>query len=156
MVENNATSHQRRDQQNRVVVGGDNSDATATVKDGDERCDDNVAAMTTTERGGNGGGAPASDGRHRGMLTHYVRESMHIEMSSFGYKYGAPPHRSREGFIYTCPLPPLDVRDLDRTPGHVSNFNGLSYDDDVYCDNEWGVTMTTKAKEDGEGRSLMR
>jgi len=38
----------------------------------------------------------------------------------------------------------------------VPNFNGLSYDDDVYYDDEWGVTTTTKAKEDGEGHSLMR
>ncbi len=33
----------------------------------------------------------------------------------------------------------------------MPKFNGLSYDDD-----EWGGTTTTKAKEDGEGRSLMR
>ena len=32
-----------------------------------------------------------------------------------------------DGFTYACPLLPLDVRDLDRTPGHVSKFNGLSY-----------------------------
>jgi len=103
MVENNATSHQRRDQQNRAVVGGDNSDATATVKDGDERCDGNLAATTATERGGNGGGAPASDGRHRGMLAQYVRESVHLEMSSFGYKYGAPP--TAHGRASSTPTP---------------------------------------------------
>jgi len=72
------------------------------------------------------------------MLTHYVRESAHLELSSSGYKYGAPPHRSREGFTYARPLPPLDVRDLDRAPRHVSKFNGLSYDDDIYGDDEWG------------------
>jgi hypothetical protein len=48
------------------------------------------------------------------------------------------------------------VHDLDRAPGHVSKFNGLSYDDDVYGDDEWEGTTTTKAKEDGEGHSLMR
>jgi hypothetical protein len=90
------------------------------------------------------------------MLVHYVRESMHLELSSFGYRYVAPPHRSRNSFTYARPLPPLDVRDLDRAPGHVSKFNGLSYDDDVYGDDEWVGTMTTEAKEDGEGRSLMR
>jgi len=61
-----------------------------------------------------------------------------------------------DGFTYARPLPPLDVRDLDRAPGHVSKFNGLSYDDDVYGDDEWVGKMTTEAKEDGEGRSLMR
>jgi hypothetical protein len=83
------------------------------------------------ERGGNGGGAPTSDGRHCGMLAHYVRESVHLELLSFGYKYGAPPHRSQDDFTYARPLPPLDVRDLDRTPGHVSKFNGLSYNNDI-------------------------
>ena len=67
-----------------------------------------------------------------------------------------PPHRSREGFTYAHPLLPLGVRDLDRAPGHVSKFNGLSYDKDVYGNNEWGGATTTKAKEDGEGHSLMR
>ena len=49
-----------------------------------------------------------------------------IELVSFGYKYGAPSH-SKKGFTYAHPLPPLDVRDLDRAPGHVAKFNGLSY-----------------------------
>ena len=138
------------------MVGGDDGDATATVMDGDGRCDGNATAMTVMERGGDGGGAPTSNGRHRGMLAHYVRESVHLELSSFGYKYGAPPHCSREGFTYACPLLPLGVRDLDCAPGHVSKFNGLSYNEDVYGDDEWGGTTTTKAKKDGEGHSLMR
>ena len=115
----------------RVVVGGDNGDATATVMDSDGRCNGNATAMMVMEPGGDGGGTPTSDGRHRGMLAHYVLESVHLELSYFGHKYGAPPHRSREGFTYARPLPPLDVCDLDRTPGHVSKFNGLSYDDNV-------------------------
>jgi len=111
------------------VVGGDDGDAPATVMDGDGRSDGNATATTAMERRGDGGGAPTSDGRHRSMLAHYVRESVHLELSSFGYKYGAPPHRSQDGFTYAHPLLPLDVRDLDRAPGHVSKFNGLSYDD---------------------------
>ena len=91
MVENNATTNQRRDQQNRAVVGGDDSNTTATVMDGDGRCDGNATAMMAMERGGDGGGTPTSDGRHHGMLAHYVRESVPLELSSFGYKYGAPP-----------------------------------------------------------------
>jgi hypothetical protein len=78
------------------------------------------------QRGGDA--APTTnDGRRHGMLAHYGKASVHLELASFGYKYGAPPHRSRDGFTYTRPLPPLDVRDLDRAPGHVSKFNGLSY-----------------------------
>jgi len=83
------------------------------------------------ERGGDGGGAPTSDGRHCGMLANYVRESVHLELSSFGYEYSAPPHRSWEGFTYARPLLPLDVHDLDRALGHASKFNCLSHDDDV-------------------------
>ena len=113
------------------MVGGDDGDATVTVMDGIGRCNGNATAMTVTERGGNGGGAPMSDGHHRGMLAHYNWESMHLELSSFGYEYSAPPHRSWEGFTYAHPLLPLDVHDLDRVLGHVSKFNGLSHDDDV-------------------------
>ena len=38
----------------------------------------------------------------------------------------------------------------------MSKFNGLSYDDVVYGNDEGGGKTTTKAKEDGEGCSLMR
>ena len=104
-----------------------NGNAMATVMDGDGRCKGYAMAMTAMECGGNGGGAPTSNGCHRGMLTHYGRASVHLELSSFGYKYGTPLHRSRDGFTYACHLLPLDVRDLDRAPGHRSKFNGLSY-----------------------------
>ena len=139
-AENNAPTNQRRDQQKRAVVGGDDGDAMATVMDGNGRYYSNAAATTAMERGGDGGGAPTSDGHHRGMLEHYVRESAHLELSSFRYKYCAPPHRSREGFTYARPLPPQDVRDLNRAPGHVSKFNGLSYDNDIYGDDEWPLS----------------
>jgi len=42
-----------------------------------------------------------------------------------GYKYNAP--KNSKGFSYAHPLPPIDIRDLDRAPGSVSKFNGLSY-----------------------------
>ena len=101
-----------------------------------------------------------------GMLAHHGKASVHLELESFGYKYGAPPH-ARNGFTYTHPLPPLDVRDIDRAPGHVSKFNGLSYlvrrsllnpsrqDDGDENDEGWveGDHATT-TKEDG--RSPMR
>ena len=102
-----------------------NGDATATMMDGNGRCNGN--AMMAMEPGGNGGGAPTSDGRHRGMFVHYGRASVHLELSSFGYKYGAPPHCSWDCFTYARPLLPLDVRDLNRAPRHVSKFNGLLY-----------------------------
>jgi hypothetical protein len=135
------------------------------------------------ERGGDGRGALTSNGRYRGMLAHYGRASVHLKLSSFGYKFGAAPHRSWDGFTYTQPLPTLDVCDLNRAPGHVSKFNGLSYlvrrsllipsggrandnrwrdcggncnEGDVYGDNGGRGATRTKAEEDGEGRSPMR
>ena len=104
-----------------------NSDAMATVMDGNGWCNSNAMATTVVKCGGNGGGTLTSDGRHRSMLAHYNRASVHIELLSFGYKYCAPPHRSWDGFTYAHPLSPLDVRDLDRAPGHVLKFNSLLY-----------------------------
>jgi len=63
---------------------------------------------------------------NNGMLAHFNNASIHLELVSFGYKYGAPSH-SKRGFTYAHPLPPLDVRDLDRCPGHVAKFTGLSH-----------------------------
>ena len=69
-----------------------------------------ATATTEMERGGNGSGAPMSDGRHRRMLAHYSRASVHLGLLSFGYKYGTPPHRSRDGFTYATPRPPAPGR----------------------------------------------
>ena len=90
----------------RAVVGGDNGDATATVMDSDGRCNGNATAMMVMEPGGDGGGTPTSDGRHRGMLAHYVRESVHLELSSFGYKYCAPPTARRTASPTLAPSRP--------------------------------------------------
>ena len=105
------------------MVGGNNGNTTATVMDGNGWCDINAKATMAMERGGDDGGTPTSSGRHRGMPAHYIRESVHLELSSFGYKYRAPPHRSQDGFTHARLLPPLDVHGLDRVPGHVSKFN---------------------------------
>ncbi|KAL7542440.1 hypothetical protein ACHAXR_011782 [Thalassiosira sp. AJA248-18] len=67
-----------------------------------------------------------NDDNNNGMLAHFDKACIHLELVSFGYKYGAPSH-SKRGFTYAHPLSPLDVRDLDRAPGHVAKFNGLSY-----------------------------
>lgn len=61
-----------------------------------------------------------------GMLAPFDKAFIHIELLSFGYKYGAPSH-SKNGFTYAHPLPPLDCRELERAPAHVAKFNGLSY-----------------------------
>ena len=87
-----------------MVVGGDNGNATATVMNGDGRCDINATMTMAMERGGDGGGTLTSDGRHRGMLAHYVRESVHLELLS-GYKYGAPPPPLTGGFHLRPPPP---------------------------------------------------
>ena len=112
--------------------------------DGDGPCDGNATATTAMEHGGDGGGTQTSDGRHCGMLPHYVRESVYLELLSFGYKYHAPPHRSQDGFAYARLLPPLDVRGLDRTPGHESKFNA------------YRTTMMSMATMSGGGRQGRR
>eukprot|EP00986_Skeletonema_menzelii_P019800 scaffold29155_cov166-Skeletonema_menzelii.AAC.4 len=60
-----------------------------------------------------------------GMLAPFGKAPIHLEIMSFGYKYNAP--KNSKGFSYAHPLPPIDIRDLDRAPGSVSKFNGLSY-----------------------------
>lgn len=80
--------------------------------------DNNYSANNTS--------AHSREDNDNGTLAHYEKAFVHLELVSFGYKYGAPPH-SKKGFTYAHPLPPIDVRDLDRAPGHVAKFNGLSY-----------------------------
>ena len=91
----------------------------ATMMDGNGQCNGNATASTGMECGGHDGGAPTSGGRqrrqrngdcdgqrwtvywqrdsdngngcHRGMLARYGRAFVHFELSSVGYKYGAPP-----------------------------------------------------------------
>ena len=80
----------------------------------------NVGANSTTSQ-------PSSKSREdNGMLEPFGKASIHLEVVSFGYKYGAPS-QSRRGFSYSHPLPPIDVRDLDRAPGNVAKFDGLSF-----------------------------
>ena len=90
--------------------------------------------MQQLRNGDNGNGAwwqrrqrPDEQPPPRGMLPHYGRASVHLELSSLGYKYGAAPHCSRDGFTYARPLPTLNMRDLDRAPVNVTKLNNLLY-----------------------------
>ncbi len=66
-----------------------------------------------------------SNNTDNGMLAPFGKAPIHLEIMSFGYKYNAP--KNSKGFSFAHPLPPIDIRDLDRAPGSVSKFNGLSY-----------------------------
>ena len=68
----------------------------------------------------------SSQNTNNGMLATYEKSFVHLELVSFGYKYGSPSH-SKKGFTYTHPLPPLDCRELEVVPDHVAKFHGLSY-----------------------------
>jgi len=65
-----------------------------------------------------------SKSENNGMLAHFNKASINLELVSFGYKYGGPSKKG--GFSYTNPLPSIDIRDLDRCPGNYGKFNGLS------------------------------
>ena len=152
-----------------------NGNATATAIDGDGRCNGNAMATTAMERSSDGGGVLTSDGRHLGMLLHYGRASVHLELSSFGYKYSAPPTSHGTASPMPAASRPWTCNDLDRALGHVSKFNSLSYlvrrsllnppggrandnrrcdcdgdKDDIYGNNGGGGTTTRKAKEEGD------
>ncbi|KAL7528775.1 hypothetical protein ACHAWF_002705 [Thalassiosira exigua] len=104
-------------------------------QDVDWKKDQDVKSKVSKKRTPNSkkGSGPVNKEQHNdkgkdnnGMLAAFGKASIHVELVSFGYKYGAPSH-SRKGFTYAHPLPPIDVRDLDRAPGNVAKFNGLSY-----------------------------
>ena len=57
-----------------------NGNAMATVMDGIGRCNGYATTTTTMERGGNGSSTPTSDGFHLGMLAHYGRSFVHLEL----------------------------------------------------------------------------
>ena len=51
---------------------------------------------------------------------------LHIDIVSFGFRYGAPSTR-RDGWSQTQPLPPFDCRDvLPQVPGYMQFHEGLS------------------------------
>ena len=75
----------------------------------DGRCNGYTTAMTAMERGGDSNDTHTSNGRHRGMLARYGRASVHLELSSFGYKYGAPPP-PLAGRLYLRLPPPVPGR----------------------------------------------
>lgn len=67
-----------------------------------------------------------NNNNNNGMLAPQEKAFLHLQLLSFGYKYGAPTH-SKRGFSYAHPLPPYDCRDLERAPAHVAKFHGLSF-----------------------------
>ena len=81
--------------------------ATATVMGDNGQGNGYTIAMTAMERVGDGDGAPTSNGHYRGMFARYGRTSVHLELSSFRYKYGTP-------------LPPLTGRLHLRPPRPAS------------------------------------
>ena len=63
-----------------------------------------------------------------GVLAPHGRAPIHIELVSYGHHYGVPSEATgKGGYSRSRPLPPFDVRDLDRAPHHVAKLSGLSY-----------------------------
>ena len=90
-----------------------------------------------------------------GMLAPFEKAFVHLELVSFGFKYGAPSH-SKKGFTYAHPLPPIDTRDLERAPPHVAKFNGLSYLVKKALLNPSEQTRENKKNEQSETQNRMR
>ena len=78
---------------------------------------ENITSATTT----------SNDGNNYCMLQPNGKAPIHVDIVSFGYKYGSPK-QSREGWSHFYPLPPIDCReDLQRAPHYVARLSGLSY-----------------------------
>lgn len=74
-----------------------------------QECSENRSIKAVSDRLGQQGKAP-----------------LHIDVVSFGFKYGAPPTR-RDGWSQTQPLQPFDCRDiLPPVPGYLQFHDGLS------------------------------
>ena len=52
------------------------------------------------------------------------RAWIHVDLVSFGFKYGSPSSCNNTG---SMPLPPLDCRNLERASHHVARLSGLSH-----------------------------
>ena len=61
-----------------------------------------------------------------GILAPQGKAPIHLEIISFGFKYGAPSE-AREGWSHANPLAPIDCRLLPRCPHHVAKLSGLSF-----------------------------
>ena len=63
-----------------------------------------------------------------GVLAPHGKAPIHIELVSYGHRYGVPPEAAgKGGYSRSRPLPPFDVRDLRRAPHHVAKLSGLSH-----------------------------
>ena len=63
-----------------------------------------------------------------GVLAPHGRAPIHLELVSYGHRYGIPSEATgKGGYSRSRPLPPFDVRDLDRAPHHVAKLSGLSH-----------------------------
>ena len=63
-----------------------------------------------------------------GVLAPHGKAPIHIELVSYGHRYGVPPEAAgKGGYSRSRPLPPFDVRDLKRAPHHVAKLSGLSH-----------------------------
>ena len=79
---------------------------------------ENISSTTTST---------TNDGNDYCMLQPNGKAPIHVDLVSFGYKYGSPK-QSREGWSHFYPLPPIDCRvDLQRAPHYVAKLSGLSY-----------------------------
>jgi len=83
--------------------------ATDTVDEGDEDAD----------------GSSEEEGEATmGMLAPNGKAPLHVQFVSFGFCYGKPP---QNGWSLSDPLPPFDVRSLDKPGDGVIKLSGLSY-----------------------------
>ena len=63
-----------------------------------------------------------------GVLAPHGKAPIHIELVSYGHRYGVPPEAAgKGGYSRSRPLPSFDVRDLKRAPHHVAKLSGLSH-----------------------------
>ena len=65
-------------------------------------------------------------GKNSSMLAPRGKTPIHIQLVSFGYKYGSPA-KGTSGWNHSDPLPFMDCRDLPRAPHHVAKLSGLSF-----------------------------
>ena len=80
----------------------------------------NTTAKTTSNK-------PRQNESH-GVLAPHGKAPIHIELVSYGHRYGVPPEAAgKGGYSRSRPLPPFDARDLKRAPHHVAKLSGLSH-----------------------------
>ena len=88
--------------------------------------DPHFEQMVVEEDSSNTCSRPGKTKESCGMLVPNGKAPIHIEIISFGFKYGVPA-RAREGWSHANPLAPIDCRSLPRCPHHVAKLSGLSF-----------------------------